>query len=208
MSVLYLVRHGETLWNVARRFQGWKNSPLTPLGETQAGVNGDLLARLGVEQLFASPLGRTRQTAGIIAEKTGATTQFDDRLREINVGDWGGLSLEEVSTQFADAWNARLLDPFNHRPPNGESRSDLAERVGPCIDEIVRAGVAGRAIVSHGITTRIILNHVLDLSPETQAKFHVPNDVVYALDFSDSVPVVSHFRRGEGPFVGLFIGEP
>lgn len=78
----YLVRHGETEWNAASRMQGQLDSPLTSLGRQHARTSGRLLARLGVDTVFASPLGRVRETLAILSEHVTVTSAFDDRLKE------------------------------------------------------------------------------------------------------------------------------
>ena len=228
MTTLYLVRHGQTQWNAIGRYQGWKDSPLTALGRQQAAANGDLLRREGVDRIVASPLGRTRQTTQIIVDRIERDPierdpidrdsverspvecdpiEFDDRLREVNVGDWGGMTLDDVRAQYPAQWEARSADPIGHRPPNGENRMELQQRVAPLIDEIIAAGVDRIAIVSHGITTRVILNHLLRLTVDEQLAFTVPNDCVYrcAVDASQGATSVEHFTGGEGPVPGLFI---
>src|SRR4051794_24612515 len=99
-GTVLLVRHGETEWNRARRYQGWLDSPLSPEGIAQAEAIGRLLRRLpqaADADIVASPLGRARHTAEIIAECLSddrsyrRPVRFDERLREISLGSWDGL---------------------------------------------------------------------------------------------------------------------
>src|SRR5579864_3425707 len=104
---IFLVRHGETEWNRARRYQGWSDSPLTARGVAQAAAIGRGLATIPEAvgaAIVASPLGRARRTAEIIAEclQYKAPIRFDDRLREISLGSWDGLDRRQVRRLMAD----------------------------------------------------------------------------------------------------------
>src|SRR6187397_119767 len=98
---IFLVRHGETEWNRARRYQGWSDSPLTPLGVAQAEAIGRRLSAVpeaAAADIVASPIGRARRTAEIIAECLGHNPplRLDDRLREISLGSWDGRDRREI----------------------------------------------------------------------------------------------------------------
>src|SRR5690349_6839335 len=104
-GTVLLVRHGETEWNRARRYQGWLDSPLTPQGIAQAEAIGRrlrLLPEAEATAILASPLGRARHTAAIIAECLSddrlhrRPIRFDERLREISLGSWDGLDKREI----------------------------------------------------------------------------------------------------------------
>ncbi len=154
---LYLLRHGETTWNRAGRWQGRLDSPLTELGEAQARAQGALLAELGLDPgrvaFLTSPQGRARRTAEIVAEVAGWTGDIaqDRRLSEIDVGDWTGLSRDEMRASVDLAPEAGFLALYA-LAPGGESfdalfargRAFLADLEGPAI------------IVTHGITSRIL----------------------------------------------------
>ncbi len=86
MLQVYLVRHGETVWNAERRIQGHSDSPLTAKGEHQARQVGERIEHAGITHIISSDLGRTRRTAEIIADACGCDVTFDARLRELNMG--------------------------------------------------------------------------------------------------------------------------
>ena len=90
MTTFFLVRHGETEWNVERRIQGWADSPLTSLGLAQAEVHGQLLGQFGIDRIIGSPLGRAMQTVAPIVRETNVPAEYDVRLREVCMGDWSG----------------------------------------------------------------------------------------------------------------------
>jgi len=82
MTDFFLVRHGETLWNSQKRYQGWKDSPLTVTGRNQGLIHGRLLAQHNISAIFASPLGRVQETLDQISQSINAETFFDARLKK------------------------------------------------------------------------------------------------------------------------------
>ena len=106
-TTLYLVHHGQTLFNVEKRFQGRLDSPLTELGKEGALLEGTCL-----HAAYASPLPRTMATARLLLEKRGVRLQTDERLREINRGPLEGIGYEEALEKYPKAARA-----FWERPP-------------------------------------------------------------------------------------------
>ena len=207
MTTFFLVRHGETEWNVERRIQGWSDSPLTPVGRAQAEVHGRLLATHGIDRVLASPLGRTKQTVAPIVRETKVEAAYDPRLREGCMGEWSGRPSQEIQSSYAEQWQARLDDPEGYRPPNGENRFDVKRRVAPLLEELNNAPHDQIVLVSHGITIRVLLELLLGYSDETTRSLSVPNDLVYCVELGSADPIVRHYLSGEGPFEGLFISE-
>lgn len=208
MDVLYLVRHGETEWNRQRRMQGRLDSRLTAEGRAHARAHGQLLAREAVAQMIVSPLGRTRETAELILEGCDVPVTYDERLVERHCGDWEGLTIEQIAERYPDEWAARSLDPFHHRPPAGENLPDMLLRISPLAERLHDLPVRKLAIVSHGISGRVLLTHFLGLKPSEADRVRQPNDFVYRLTFSDGRVSCDHFRGGEGPHPGLFLHAP
>jgi broad specificity phosphatase PhoE len=208
MDVLFLVRHGETEWNRQRRLQGRMDSALTEDGRAHAKANGALLAREGVGHLLVSPLGRARETAELIQAEVAVSFAYEDRLVERHCGAWEGLTIDEIETRFPDQWAARNLDPFHHRPPGGENLPDMLERIAPLADRIRELPMRSLAIVSHGISGRVLLTHFLGLAPAAANKVRQPNDLVYRLEFTATGVRSAYFRAGVGPTEGLFTVAP
>ena len=136
--MIYLLRHGETVWNVERRLQGQKDSPLTTRGIAQSQAMAQLLGELiedpAAFTLVASPLGRTWQTAVIVAETLGLDSGaicFEPRLKEHHFGRWEGLTWAEVETETPELWAAREANLWNFQAPGGESYALVAVRVPP-----------------------------------------------------------------------------
>ena len=161
--LIYLVRHGETEWNRARRMQGHRDSRLTERGAEQARAMGRTLAGLigddGID-MVASPLGRARQTAALIRAEMGLAGDCptDDRLKEMTWGAWDGLTRDEIEARDPGALGRRRQDVWHHwnfEPPGGgESYAMLAARVGAWLDDVAR----GRrlVVVAHGAVGRVL----------------------------------------------------
>jgi probable phosphoglycerate mutase len=150
VAELLLVRHGETDWNRERRFQGHADPPLNDTGRAQARALADDLAGEAIDGLYTSDLARARETAEILAARLGAEVVPLRELREIDVGEWQGLTWPEIEKRFpegAHAWR----DQGHGWRDSGETYDQLAERVVPALRRIALAHADGRAVVvGHG----------------------------------------------------------
>ncbi|MBN1285717.1 MAG: histidine phosphatase family protein [Anaerolineae bacterium] len=166
---VYFVRHGETDWNATQRWQGHAVTPLNASGLRQAELAAARLAGAGLSALYTSDSPRAYQTAQAIAAATGLSPVADTRLREMDLGDWQGLTREEILTVDAARYTARHADVFNVPVPGGESCRDLAKRVREVFDEITQRHTGARiAVVTHGGVVRIML-YILDHHPLEEA---------------------------------------
>ena len=181
--VIYLARHGETEWNLARRYQGWGDSPLTGRGVAQAEAIGQALAAIpetaGAE-LAASPLGRARRTAEIIGEamRHSRPIAFDDRLKEISLGSWDGLLRGEIEALKPGIFAGFGRYEWYFSAPGGETYDGFAGRLGAWLGELA-AGV--RIVVAHGIVTRVLRGLYAGLPRETALGLPVPQDRIWRL---------------------------
>lgn len=169
--MIYLLRHGETVWNRQDRLQGQRDAPLTRTGIAQVEANARLL-RQHIDdphafEVIASPLGRAWQSAAIIAEILGKDPDrivLEPRLVEISFGDWEGLTLAELERAVPGAWARRRADHWRFRPPGAESFADVAERVAPWLAQFDDS--ARLIVVCHGGTGRVIRGLYAGLAPE------------------------------------------
>ena len=179
MTIL-LVRHGETEWNRARRYQGWSDSPLTDIGVAQAKALGRRLAALpeaASAEIVASPLGRARHTAEIIAHCLGraAAPCCDDRLREISLGAWDGLARKEVRARLG----AQFVEwEWYFATPAGETYEMFAARLADWL-----RGVGGRPViaVAHGVAMRVLRGLYAGLPRAEALRLAVPQDRIFRL---------------------------
>jgi probable phosphoglycerate mutase len=156
-----LWRHGQTIWNVERRFQGQTDIPLDETGEAQADYAARRLATLRPDTIVSSDLVRAQGTAAPLARLTGLAVTLDKDLRERFGGDWEGLSDEEIAERYPAeraTWN----------PPNGESTVAVADRVRAALDRIAASLAAGQlaVVVSHGAALRLGMERLLGLPEE------------------------------------------
>jgi len=165
---LIIARHGETLDNARGVAQGWSDSDLSDLGREQARSLGRRLATFDLTRIYCSTLSRARKTAEIVAEETRLEVVALDDLREINCGDWEGVSFEEVRRNDPVAFRAWLDDP-TAPCPGGESFADVGVRVRRALKTIARmedeAGVTQPLplVVSHGLAIRIMASGLLGI---------------------------------------------
>ena len=145
------VRHGETVWNVAGRMQGYLDSALDASGQDQADALGRRLVGEPIDALYVSDLGRTMETAQRITAHTGHPLVPDTRLRERNLGIFQGMSGEEASDQHPDHWRRfRARDP-DHDLASGESLRQFSARVVGAVELLAARHLGGTIlVVTHG----------------------------------------------------------
>lgn len=203
MKTLYVVRHGETEWNVAGRMQGRLDSPLTERGRDQVQQHGRFLADAGITRMIVSPLGRALESAHLLNSYLQVPMEEDSRLAERDCGSWGGLLLSDIEKHFPRAWKDRLDDPYSHRPPGGENHEDVRARVQPLVDSLFAMAGEHVALVCHAIVSRALLTHLLALPPATAIRVKHPNELFYRLSFGAEAIEVQHVVGGETVKAGL-----
>lgn len=165
MPTILLARHGETDWNAENRFQGHADPPLNERGRAQARELAGKLRDERVDAVFTSPLRRARETAEIVAETLGLPVIEDEGLREVDVGEWQGLTRAEIEERYPDAF-ARWVA---HGPgwERGETYEAMGERV---LDALARIadGRAGERllVVTHGGPVRAALARANGITQE------------------------------------------
>jgi len=186
MTELWLVRHGQTDWNLTGRWQG--QAPYAPglneMGRTQALAAYEQLRDKHLSAIYASDLLRSLQTAKLLAEPLGLTVIPEPRLREINLGAWEGMLSVDIEAQYPQEIAERALDPFHTRAPQGESPSDVTERVIAAINEIAaKHQNESVLIVAHGISLAVIICHAQDF-PLERIYEHIPeNAKLYCVEW-------------------------
>lgn len=162
---LILVRHGETPWNVTLQYQGQANIPLNERGHEQARRAAERLRHLEVRALYSSDIARAWQTAETIGGALGLIPVPMPELREIDVGQWEGLTPEELYRRFPDHMAEYRRDPARTVRLGGESYAQLQARALVALNHIQERHDQGEIIVavSHGGTIRALLCHVIGL---------------------------------------------
>ncbi len=159
---LYLIRHGQTDWNAEERYQGQIDSTLSARGRDQAARLARTLASVPLRAVYTSPLSRARDTATVIAAPHGLAVITLETLREVNMGEWEGLTAPEITDRFGDVLRARRRDPQGVTPAGGEALADLQARaLGAVACMVGRHPGATIAAVAHGGLNKTILLAVL-----------------------------------------------
>ena len=167
---LWLVRHGTTSWNTAQRYCGWSDIPLSRTGQAQARWLARQLAPRSLQAIYSSDLSRAHETATYIAERQARSVpmRISKQWRELNFGTWEGLTYNEIATQFQTEL-AFFTDPLHHAPPNGESLTNLLQRLELALTDLQTETTEGDiAIVSHGGPLRALLCRLLQMPLNAQ----------------------------------------
>ncbi|MGL9735859.1 MAG: 2,3-diphosphoglycerate-dependent phosphoglycerate mutase GpmB [Symbiopectobacterium sp.] len=193
MLQVYLVRHGETEWNVARRIQGQSDSPLTAQGEQQAYQVANRVKTLGITHIFTSDLGRTRRTTEIIAQSCHHCEVVEDpNLRELNMGVLEMRDIDTLSPQ-EETWRKQLVDgtPYG-RIPKGESMAEMATRMHQVLDRCLALPPGSRPLlVSHGMAIGCLLSTILGLPASAERRLRLRNCSLSRIDYQQSPWLVS-----------------
>ena len=158
---LYLLRHGQTDWNLAGQLQGQTDIPLNDTGRSQARIAKGQLGGVCFDAVYASPLSRTLETAQIASGWPSDSIQPEQRLKEICFGPWEGQRAQDLGPDFAPFFH----DPARYLPaPGGESLATLMERTGNFV-QFVQQHHAGQTVlaVSHGAALHALLTCALAL---------------------------------------------
>ena len=168
--MIYLIRHGETDWNVERKIQGQTDIPLNSNGKKQAEEAANEIANLKIDRIISSDLSRAKETAEIINQKVGAEITYEKRLREVNYGDFEGIQIDKFTDKD---WVI-----FNETPEKikGESRQQVYNRVKSFIDEI--KDDENVLVVTHGGSLRMMLYYA-----KNKENFDKNNYNMFAKDF-------------------------
>ncbi|MGC1005725.1 2,3-diphosphoglycerate-dependent phosphoglycerate mutase GpmB [Pantoea agglomerans] len=187
MLQVYLVRHGETVWNAERRIQGQSDSPLTEKGEQQAWQVGERVKHLGITHIIASDLGRTRRTAEIIADACGCSVTLDPRLRELNMGVLEKRPLDGLTAE-EEQWRATLVNgTVGGRIPEGESMTEMATRMHAALNACLDLPAGSRPLlVSHGMALGALVSTILGLPAYAERRLRLRNCSLSRVDYQQS----------------------
>ncbi len=162
-TIFWLLRHGQTDWNLQGRYQGQADPPLNQTGLEEAGRAARILASRPLRAIYSSDLLRARQTAEIIARAAGEQVRLEPRLREVCLGEWEGQLFNEIRLRYPAEIQERELHPVSSRPPGGETLAELWQRVKSAMAEIAARHPGEEvALVSHGLTLSALVASVED----------------------------------------------
>ncbi|MEU4143908.1 bifunctional RNase H/acid phosphatase [Streptomyces parvulus] len=197
-ATFVLLRHGETPLTPQKRFSGSGGSDpsLSSVGREQAERVAASLARRGtIQVVVASPLARTRETAGIVAARLGLEVAVEEGLRETDFGAWEGLTFGEVRERYPADLDAWLASPDARPTGGGESFAETGARVAATRDKLVSAH-AGRTV--------LLVSHVTPIKTFLRLALGAPPESLFRMELSAaSLSVVAHYADG-GASVRLF----
>lgn len=183
MSYIYLIRHGETSWNLEERFQGTTNTELTKTGLKQGKLLARSLEKTPFQNIYTSPLDRAKTTAEFIGKESGSQVIEDMDFKEISFGDWEGLTTKEIRAKYTwmDKW---FINPENFQIPNAVNFEEEKNRLKARLKKIaIESNGHNTAIVSHAGIIRLSMLAALDLPLSYYWRFVFGNTSISILEY-------------------------
>lgn len=188
---IWLVRHGQTVLNKARRYQSVSDYSLTAYGQQQATALAYRLRRTPFHTAIVSPTRRARETAELVLAGRGVAMLDDARWAETNHGRWEGLTYREVRARFPDESVTRFADPLNGRTTGGESLAEVQARVLAGWHTLLGDYPGGRILVAtHATPIQLIVCHLAEMSPTLHWRWRIDQGSVTAIDVYGSAAIV------------------
>ncbi|WP_455539318.1 histidine phosphatase family protein [Terrisporobacter sp.] len=190
-NTIYLVRHGQTNWNILGKTQGHGNSDLTEKGINQATDLAKSMVKYPIDYIYSSDLGRAVETAKIIANEFDKEVITTPALKEMGFGKWEGLLIKEIQEKYADIYKTWRNEPHLAQIPGGETLQIIKERTDKFLTEL-NEKYDGKHIVlvTHSVTARVILLSVLNSGMENIYRINQGNTALNVIEFRNYGPVV------------------
>lgn len=195
MAKLFLVRHGQSLWNLENRFTGWHDVDITEAGIEEAKKAGDVLINEKIDIAFTSVLIRAKHTLNLILNEIGKPdipVIMDKALNERSYGNLEGLNKDETALKYGEEQVHTWRRSYDVIPPGGESLKDTYNRVIPYFEkEIVPFLKKGEnvLIVAHGNSLRSLIMYLEHLSPEEILEREIATGVPITYIFDENFKV-------------------
>jgi len=194
---IYIARHGETIWNVEGRIQGRSDPDLSPRGVAQSLALLEQLKNRPISAIYTSTLKRSIFTAQPIAKFLNLPIRKQPELDEIAFGIMEGVQVSSLSEELKREWERFKEDRFNYHIPGAENFTDVANRLRPFKEKILRDH-AGREVlvIGHMIVNRFLIGMLLEYPLEEIQRTEQHNGFVYLVERNGQARV-SHFIDGE-----------
>lgn len=203
MSLLVLIRHGQSQWNLENRFTGWTDVPLTEQGRSDAGKTGAALQGMMFDTAWTSRLERANETLEILLKtlKQRPPIQFDSALNERHYGDLQGLNKAETADKYGQDLVKQWRRSYATRPPGGESMEDCERRTLPVFRQYILLDIAAGKnvlVVAHGNSLRPIMKFLENLSPDVASSMEIGLCTPYIFTFEGDKMVKKEVREVPG----------
>lgn len=183
---IYLLRHGQTNLNRDGKYQGAIDKEINEFGKQQAELLGARLKKYNIDIIYSSDLKRVVQTSKIINKYINTDIVTKEELREINMGEWDTLSIEEryiKDEKYAKEWSKHIEDlPY----PGGECGGDVCERAIKVIDQVISEKYKNVAIVTSGGTIAILLSKFMGLEQNNRFNMEIDNCSISIVKYNDN----------------------
>lgn len=190
-NTFYIVRHGQTNWNILGKTQGHGNSDLTAQGIDQATELSESIINYPIDFVYSSDLGRAVQTAEILASKLNLEVNKTEALREMGFGEWEGLLIDEIKTTYADVYSTWRNEPHLVQIPGGETLHLIKDRVDNFIKDInEKYDNKHILLVTHSVTVRVMLLAFLNSGMENIYRIKQDNTALNIVEYRDYGPVI------------------
>lgn len=158
---IYITRHGQTLWNVEKRMQGWNDSPLTKLGIKQAQCLQQRLDDIQIDVIYSSPIKRAYNTAKIVRGTKSIPIITDNRLKELNMGKWEGMLQKDIEDKYKEQLYNFWNEPSKYVPIGGETFQQVKDRGQDFINYLIKKyNDKNILIVTHTMAIKGIMNYI------------------------------------------------
>ena len=182
---IYFVRHGQTIWNVEKRFQGLSDSPLTELGITQAKLLGEKLKDIKFDKFYSTSLKRANDTAKYIKGNREQEVEIFDDFVEISMGDMEGMQHEEFKKLYPEQVKNFFFNQLEYDPSSfgGESFLEVRERVIRGLNKFIELNKNYERVlvVSHGATLKTLLHYISGKDISTLSDEAIPKNTSYTI---------------------------
>lgn len=195
MRRLYLLRHGESDWNLSGKVQGSKDSELTEKGISQAESAGERLKVENIGSIYASPLKRAKLTAEVVGEKIGVSSKVEQDFQEMCFGHWEGRLLKEVQGDYGDEFMLWKKKPHEFKVEGSESLIEVQSRMLSAIETIKKTDDSENVlVVSHGTAIKAMVLGLLGIDLSKYGNFSVSNTGITMIEFGDYNTVMRYFN--------------
>lgn len=197
---IYFVRHGQTIWNVEKRFQGLSDSPLTELGITQAKLLGKKLKDIKFDKFYSTSLKRANDTANYIKGDREQEVEIFDDFVEISMGDMEGIQHEEFKKLYPEQVKNFFFNQvdYNPREYHGESFLEVRERVIKGLNKFIELNKNYERVlvVSHGATLKTLLHYISGKDVSTLSSEAIPKNTSYTIvEYKDGKFEITDFSN-------------